>query len=213
MNSRGALVATLLAVTPVISIAEDRMLAISNCMNLQGTDAERIEYCSTAMDGITGLNLAINLYLVRGVSHYKLGNYDLAVEDFTHSLDLSSRTEFSEQNAFSNLLFRGRAYLDSGRFVNAHKDFVAILKFDPQQPIAIMGREMSKCRAESGELGVINWDNAASESTDFAWLASEILRQSGHFQGERIDYMSSELQVSLDAWQADSCPGDLVVLK
>jgi len=213
MIYKGALAATLLAVTPVISTAEDQVLAVSNCMNLRGTDAERIEHCSAALNGITGLNLAINLHLVRGVSHYKLGNYGRAIEDFTRSLDLNSRNEPSEKISFQNLMFRGRAYLGSGGFVNAYEDFIAILKFNPQQQFAIMGREMSKCRARSGALGAINWDHAVSESSDFVWLASEILRQSGHFQGEPTDTISSELRASLDAWQADGCPGDPVVLR
>src|SRR5688500_7249017 len=71
----------------------------------------------------------IDLYYHRGFSHYKLGKYSAAINDFSQVLNrvANKPSLLNEGLALSTYLYRGIAYSRLKRYPEAFEDFFSIL--------------------------------------------------------------------------------------
>jgi tetratricopeptide (TPR) repeat protein len=79
-------------------------------------------------------------YFQRGNSHYKKGDYDLAIRDLTEAIHLDPKGA----GAYNN---RGRAYRKKGEYDLAIRDFTEAIRLDPKLAAAY----------GNGTLGDVHW--------------------------------------------------------
>lgn len=88
--------------------------------------------CVKAIELFTRLLKTYNvseLYFERGTTYSKLEDFDNAIVDFTHAINLKS----NDPDCYVN---RGNAYLKQGHFVTAIEDYDKALQLSPQSPHA-----------------------------------------------------------------------------
>lgn len=98
-----------------------------NALNLGGDDFDEIEPCNVALESeqLTPRRTAI-VYVNRGVIYYNLGEYHLAVDDFSAALDGAIHVKAKV------LVNRGLSYEALNEDQRARRDYQAALAFNPE---------------------------------------------------------------------------------
>jgi tetratricopeptide (TPR) repeat protein len=92
------------------------------------------------MDAIRDFDLALlmnsnllDIYYNRGLAHYKLGNWDAAIQDFNHVLEANLVNGFTRLNESFILLthvYRGLVHHQLGNYLQALEDFQQAIILD-----------------------------------------------------------------------------------
>ncbi|HEY0657900.1 MAG TPA: tetratricopeptide repeat protein [Pyrinomonadaceae bacterium] len=102
----------------------------------------------------------VQIYIDRGNLHQKMKNYDLAVADFTKSIQVISQ-DFPQWNGLSNI-YRSRAdsYRMQKKFDLANNDYTKTIGINPKDDRAYLNRGLSYAAQNKFDLAINDYTNA-----------------------------------------------------
>lgn len=86
----------------------------------------------------------LNVHLNRGAAYLNLEEYDLAIDDFTHVLEIDTDNERA-------YFYRGVAYLNKGGFRSAVEDLTQSIRLNHNRGIAFFARGLANAELDNVE--------------------------------------------------------------
>ncbi len=104
-------------------------------------------------------------YRFRGEAYHRIGNLDLAIQDYNKAIELDSDNSSSTSTLAAKVLaadysVRGGAYADKGDFDRAIKDFDKAIELNPNLDIAYNNRGLVYMRKENYEEAIDDFNRA-----------------------------------------------------
>ncbi len=107
-------------------------IAYFNLGNIYGWNG-KLDNALDYYDKAIAISPDASSYFERAVIHESLGNFDLAIADFSEAIKLEKNRGFELGEGYGEALFlRGSIYEKQGKWDLAYDDFSAVIQFDPK---------------------------------------------------------------------------------
>lgn len=156
--------------------------------------AERIAWLTEELAQCQDRELQALAFYSRGKAYIDLGEYELAVADFTQSIDLGPADIFYDYAA------RGFAYLHLNEQEAAIADADAALDHEPFFAQAYSTRGVAECNLRRLQDGTMDILTAIELERAYGRVWQEFLRKSGHYEGMITGNFDAASKAALAQW-------------
>lgn len=104
-----------------------------------------------------------HLYMLRGINHFDLGNFQQAIEDFSTTTEIKqNKYDKAVYGRGSSYYNRGCAYFELGEYQQAIEDFSEAIKSEPDNSIAYSNRGKAYIKLGDEQHAIEDFNRAVS---------------------------------------------------